>query len=75
MLQRKKVDYGVLFIDQCIVKGDKKKMEIMAMVWIDYKKDSDIVPQTWILYSLKMYKISENSYTLLWKPGETGKDN
>ena len=28
------------------------------MTWIDNKKVYDILPQSWILYCLKMYKIS-----------------
>ena len=28
------------------------------MAWIDYKKAYDMVPQSWILHCLKMYKIS-----------------
>ena len=28
------------------------------MAWIDYKKAYDIVPQSWIIYCHKMYKVS-----------------
>ena len=28
------------------------------MAWIDYKKAYDMLPQSWILHCLKMYKIS-----------------
>ena len=28
------------------------------MAWIDYKKAYDMLPQSWILHGLKMYKIS-----------------
>ena len=30
----------------------------LAMAWIDYKKAYDMIPQSWILHCLKMYKIS-----------------
>ena len=30
------------------------------MAWIDYRKAYDMVPHTWILECLKMYKISNN---------------
>ena len=31
----------------------------LAMAWIDYKKASDMVPQSWIINCFKMYKISD----------------
>ena len=38
--------------------GEQDKMENPAMVWIDYKKAYDMVPQSWIIDCLKMYKTS-----------------
>ena len=32
--------------------------KIKAIAWIDYEKSYDMVPQSWILHCLKMYKIS-----------------
>ena len=29
------------------------------MAWIDYKKAYDLLPETWIVESLKMFKISD----------------
>ena len=36
---------------------EQDKTENLAMAWIDYKKAYDMVPQSWILHCLKMYKI------------------
>ena len=38
--------------------GDQKETENLAMTWIDYKKTHDIVPQSWIIDNLIIYKIS-----------------
>ena len=29
------------------------------MAWIDYQKADDMVPQSWILHCLKMYKVPD----------------
>ena len=48
----------LLFIDLHILNESKKKRKNLAMAWIDYKKAYDMLPQSWILDCLKMYKIS-----------------
>ena len=48
----------LLFIDQHILNESKTRRKNLAMAWIDYKKAYDILPQSWILHCLKMYKIS-----------------
>ena len=48
----------LLYIDQYILNESKTRRENLAMAWIDYKKAYDMVPQSWILHCLKMYKIS-----------------
>ena len=42
-------------------KGFRGTPELLyiAMPWIDYKKAYNMVPQSWIINCLKMYKISE----------------
>ena len=49
----------LLYIDQHILNESKTKRKNVAMAWIDYKKAYDMVPQSWIINCLKMYKISE----------------
>ena len=37
------------------------------MSWIDYKKTYDMVPQSWIIDCLKMYKISHETTNFIEK--------
>ena len=48
----------LLYIDQHILNERKTKRKNLGMAWIDYKKAYDMLPQSWILHCLKMYKIS-----------------
>ena len=41
------------------------------MVWIDYKKAYNMVPQNWILHRLKMYKIPDQVVQFIEKTMET----
>ena len=43
----------------------------LAMAWIDYKKAYDMVPQSWILHCLKMYKISHEVINFIEKTMKT----
>ena len=48
----------LLLIDQLILNESKTRRKNLPMTWIEYKKAYDMVPQSWILHCLKMYKIS-----------------
>ena len=48
----------LLNIDQHILNESKTRRKNFAVAWIDYKKAYDMVPHSWIINSLKMYKIS-----------------
>ena len=48
----------LLDIDQRIINESKNRRKNLAMAWINYKKAYDMVPQSWIINCLKMYKIS-----------------
>ena len=48
----------LLYIDQHILNESKNRRKNLVMAWIDYKKAYDIVPQSWVINCLKMYKIS-----------------
>ena len=48
----------LLYIDQHILNESKTRRTNLAMAWIDYKKAYDMLPQSWILHCLKMFKIS-----------------
>ena len=43
----------------------------LPMVWIDYKKVYDMVPQSWIINCLKMYKISDEVKNFIEKTMKT----
>ena len=47
----------------------------LAMAWIDYEKANDMVPQSWIINRLKMYKISHEVINFMWKPWKPGEWN
>ena len=46
------------YIDQHIQNESRRRRKNLAMAWIDFKKAYDMVPQSWIIHSLKMHKIS-----------------
>ena len=48
----------LLYIDQHILNENKTRRKNLARAWIDYKTAYDMVPHSWIINSLKMYKIS-----------------
>ena len=48
----------LLYTDQHILNESKTGQKNLAMACIDYKKAYDMVPHSWIINSLKMYKIS-----------------
>ena len=41
------------------------------MAWIDYKKAYDMVPQSWILHRLRIYKIHDQVVQFIEKTMET----
>ena len=47
----------LLYIDKQILNESKNRRKNLAMAWIDYKQEYDMVPQSWIINCLKMYKI------------------
>ena len=61
----------LLYIDQQILNESKTRRENLAMAWIDYKKAYDMVPQSWIINSLKMYKISHKVINFIEKTMKT----
>ena len=49
----------LLYRDQHIFNESKTRQKNLDMAWIDYKKTYDMVPQSWTINCLKMYKISD----------------
>ena len=50
----------LLYIDKQILREVKSKRKNIAMGWIDYRKAFDIVPHSWMLECLQMFKVAEN---------------
>ena len=52
----------------------KNRRKNLAMAWIDYKKAYDMVPHSWIINCLKMFKISHEIINFIekktWKTGK-----
>ena len=63
----------LLYIDQHILNENKTWRKNLAMAWIHYKKAYDIVPQSWIINCLKMYKISHEVINFIEKTMKTWK--
>ena len=59
------------YIDQHILNETKIRRKNLAMVWIDYKKLYDMVPQSWIIKCLKKYKISHEVIKFIEKTMKT----
>ena len=61
----------LLYIDQHISRESKTRRKNLAMAWIDYKKAYNMVPQSWIIKCLKMYKISHEVINFVAKTMKT----
>ena len=61
----------LLYIDQHILNESKTRRKNLAMVWIDYKKAYEMVPQSWIIHCLKMYQISHAIINFIEKTMQT----
>ena len=61
----------LLYIDQHILNESKTGRKNLAMNWIDYKMAYDMVPPSWIINCLKMYKISNEVINFIEKTMKT----
>ena len=61
----------LLYIDQHILNESKTRRKNLAITWIDYKKAYDMVPHSWIINSLTMYKISHEVINFIDKTMKT----
>ena len=56
------VDRGtgeLLYIDQHVLNESQMRRKNLAIAWTDFRKAYDMVPQNWIIDSLKLNKISD----------------
>ena len=61
----------LLCIVQYILNKSKTRRKNLAMAWIDYKKVYHMVPQSWILHCLKIYKIPDQFIQFIGKTIQT----
>ena len=57
----------LLYIDQNILNESKNWRKNLVFAWIEYKKAYDMVPQSWIINCLQMYKISYETINFIEK--------
>ena len=55
----------LLYIDRAASKEVKPTNKNLAMAWIDYKKAYDMVPYSWIIECLDLFRVAENIKSLL----------
>ena len=63
----------LLYIDQHILNESETRRKNLARAWIDCKKAYDMVPQSWIINCLKMYKTSDEVVNFIEKTMKTWK--
>ena len=61
----------LLYIDQHVLNESKTRRKNLAIARIDYKNAYDMVPQSWIIHCLKMYKISHEVINFIEKNMQT----
>ena len=61
----------LLYLDQHILNESITRRKNLAMAWIDYKKAYGMVPHSWIITPLKMYKISHEVINFIDKTMKT----
>ena len=49
-----------LLIDKAILRDCKRRHKNLAMAWVDYRKEYDLVPHSWILECMSIFGIAEN---------------
>ena len=54
-----------LLIDKLVLKDCKKRCTNLSMAWIDYRKAYDMVPHSWIVECMSMFRIAENVKTCI----------
>ena len=60
----------LIYLDKQVLNESKNRRKNLAMAWIDYKKAYDLVPQSWIINCLKIYKISLETINFIEKNHE-----
>ena len=61
-----------LLIDKTVLKDCKKKHTNLSMAWIEYKKEHDFFPHSWINESMELFGTADNVRSFwkrLWNNG------
>ena len=53
------------YVDRAVTKEVKSRNKNLAVAWIDYKKAFDMVPHSWIVECLDLFRVAENIKSLL----------
>ena len=56
-----------LLIDKMILRNCKRRCTGMGMAWIDYQKAYDMIPHSWIMKCLDMFKVADNVRRMIKK--------
>ncbi|CAB3978867.1 Hypothetical predicted protein [Paramuricea clavata] len=54
-----------LLIDKLVLRDCKRRHTNLSMAWIDYRKAYDMVPHSWIVECMSMFKIAANVRTFV----------
>ena len=60
-----------LLIDKAVMKNCRRRKLGLSMVWIDYRKAHDMVPNYWIKKSMEVCGVADNISYLLSKSMES----
>ena len=55
----------LLYIDRAVIKEVKSRNKNLAMAWIDYKKACHMVPHSWIIECLDLFRVADIIKSLL----------
>ena len=55
----------LLYIDRAVIKEVKSRNKNLSMAWIAYEKAYDMVPHSWIIECLDLFRVAENTKSLL----------
>ena len=57
--------HDLIYIDKMVLREVKRRRKNLAMCWIDYRKAYDMVPHSWIIECLDLFKVAKNVTNLL----------
>ena len=63
-----------LLIDKLIIRNCKRKKTGLAMAWVDYRKEFDMVSHSWILHCMTIFGVAQNLIELI-QNSESVEDN